>query len=279
MGILVLNATGNVGGSTLEALVAAGHEVAAGARQPERIADLPGVRRVRFDYADPTSWDGALEGATRLFLMSPPGVANPIPLVAPFLEAALPRLERVVFMTADGVQYDDNIPLRRLELQIEASGVAFAHLRPNWFMQNFHTFWWGGIQATGKILVPAADARTAFVDTRDIGAVAAAILTADEAPNAGLPVSGPESLTYAEAAAILTRESGRAVGYQHVEPEDFRQALLQAGLPEDYAAFMLVIFGAVRDGFAAAVNDTVLRFTGRAPRTVADYARDTFSKA
>jgi uncharacterized protein YbjT (DUF2867 family) len=141
-------------------------------------------------------------------------------------------------------------------------------------MQNFHTFWWPAVQATGNILLPAADSRTAFVDTRDIGLAAAAALTAEPAPNRAYTITGPESLTYAEAAAILSAETGRAIGYQDIPPEAFAASLTQAGLPADYVALLTGMFAFVRQGAAAATSDDFEALTGQKPRALAQFARD-----
>lgn len=271
---LVLGATGNVGSGVVEGLAAKGLSVVAATRDPAS-AKLPaGVKAVRFDVADATSWDAALDGAEALFLLSPPGVVDAAGLLGPFLTRALAVVKRVVFMSADGVQYNDEIPLRRVELQIERSGVGYAFIRPSWFMQNFHTFWWPGVQATGSILVPAADSRTAFIDTRDIALAAVAALTAPQAPDRGFSISGPESLTYAEAAAILTAETGRAIGYQDISPAAFAAALEQAGLPLDYVAMLNGMFDFVRQGSASAISPEFEALVGHPPRSLAQFARD-----
>lgn len=271
---LVLGATGNVGSGVVEALAAKGHAVVAATRDPAK-AKLPeGVKAARLDLADATTWEAALDGVEGLFLLSPPGVVDAVGAVGPFLTRALKQVKRVVLMTADGVQYDDNIPLRRLELQIEASGVGYAIIRPSWFMQNFHTFWWPGIAATGDILLPAGDSRTAFIDTRDIALAAAAALTAPAAPNRAYTITGPEALTYAEAAATLTAQTGRKIGYQDIAPAAFAASLVQAGLPEDYVGMLTGMFDFVRQGSASQVSSDFEALTGHKARTVAQFAAD-----
>ena len=78
---------------------------------------------------------------------------------------------------------------------------------------------------------------------------------------------------YADAAAILSRVAGRPIRYQNLDEQVFKAGLIGAGLPEDYASFMLVLFSTVRAGHAAAVSKTVPTLLGRA-RTLEDYAAD-----
>ena len=273
--ILVLGATGQVGAGVVQALAAhPGVQVVAGARDPARLALPEGAQAVRFDYGDLSTFEEALSGVERLFLMAPPGVVQAKALLGPFLERAFTSVKRVVMMTASGVEFDDQIPLRQVELMIEASGVDYAHLRPGWFMQNFHNFWKPAIDATGHIMVPAQEALTAFIDARDIARAAAAALVKEDHVNRGYTLTGPEALTYAQAAQILSEQTGRSIGYTSAPEDAFFESLKGAGLPEDYAGMMLALFAAVRAGFAAQVSPDVEALTGQAPGTLAQYAAD-----
>jgi hypothetical protein len=53
-----------------------------------------------------------------------------------------------------------------------------------------------------------------------------------------------------------------------------RSALLGAGLPADYTEFLLVILGFFNAGYAERITGAVQQITGRAPRTLAQYAAD-----
>jgi len=53
-----------------------------------------------------------------------------------------------------------------------------------------------------------------------------------------------------------------------------REGLLAAGLPADYGEFLLVILGYFKAGYSERTTNAVEIITGRAPRTVATYARD-----
>ncbi len=76
-----------------------------------------------------------------------------------------------------GVDANDAIPLRQLELRIEAAGVPYVLLRPNWFFDNLHGRWFTSISRAGQLALPAEAARTSFVDARDIADVAFVALT------------------------------------------------------------------------------------------------------
>ena len=263
--ILVLGSTGNVGKPLVEMLRVAGETVIAASRRA-------GPGALRFDYGDPSTFAAALDGVDRVFLMTPPGHFAADELMGPFLDVVLEGGRKVVLLSAEGVQFNEEAPLRRVERRIEGSGRPFVFLRPNWFMDNFHTFWLAPMRAVGLIPVPAGEARTAFIDARDIAASAAAVLRSGAFDQQAFSLSGPEALTYAEAAAVISRHAGRTMTYQHVEDEAFVESMTGAGLPADYAAFLALLFRFVRMGAASEVTDHVKRLTGREARRLDEYA-------
>ena len=272
--VLVICATGHVGRPTMDSLVRAGADVRAGSRDPNRISAPPSVERVRFDYSVPDTFDPALEGVDRVFVMAPPGVSAPQKTLAPFLDVATKRVQKIVLLSAAGVEADDNIPLRQIELQIERSGVKFVHLRANWFMDNFHSLFQQPIKKDGVLAVPAADAKTAFIDARDIGACASACFMTDKFDNKGYTLSGIEAYSYGEAAAILSQAAGREIRYTPVDDNTFITSLTEAGLSPSYAAMITSLFAIVRAGHAAATSNVVEELTGRPARTLTEYARN-----
>lgn len=271
--VLVTNATGQVSAAVIANLTSAGHDVVAASRNP-KAPPHPRIHRVHFDYTDPSTFPAALEGVERLFWLSPPLVLDGFSLARPFLDLALERVKKVVVMTASGVQHDDTLPLRRIERLVETSGVAWAHLRPTWFMDNFHTFWAAPMKTQQVIPLPAGDGRTAFVDVRDIGASAAAALTRDDVAGRAYTITGPEALTYAQAAKVLGDAAGHPMHYVPVDDASFVQAMTGVGISEAYARMLTVLFGAVRQGAAAEVTTAVRDLTGRAPRSLEAYARE-----
>lgn len=272
---LVIGATGQVGSAAVQALAARGHVVKAAARGAPQASFASGVESVAFDFREPASYAAALQGVAGAFVMAPPGVLDAYALVAPFLHAAAAKGVRIVLMTSMGVDASEDIPLRRLERVVERSGQPYAIVRPNWFMQNFHTYWMPGIAATSALAVPAADSRTAFVDARDVGEAAAVLLAAPRPEHARAHIlTGPESLSYAEAAATLSQQTGRPIRYQAADDESFRSSMVSAGLPADYVGFLIAIFAAVRAGLNAEVTSDLPSLLGRAPRELATYAAD-----
>ncbi|OKP79212.1 NAD(P)-dependent oxidoreductase [Ensifer adhaerens] len=194
-------------------------------------------------------------------------------LVGPIMAAAAARGIKVVLMTVIGVDADDNIPYRQLELQLEKTGTPFVILRPNWFSDNFQSYWIEGIRH-GAIAVPAAEGRTSFIDTRDIAESIVAALTSEAFNGRAFNLTGPEALSYGEAAAILSRVTVKPIAYTPVDDETFVGVLVGAGVPEDYARFLASIFHPVREGWVENPTGDVKILTGHEPRSLETYAKD-----
>jgi uncharacterized protein YbjT (DUF2867 family) len=177
-------------------------------------------------------------------------------------------------MTAMGADADPTAPMRKLELHLEASGLTWNVIRPNWFMQNFHTFWLHGIKTANAIQLPTGDAKGSFIDARDIAAVASVLLTTDRFDNQAFDLTGDEQLDHTQVAALLSAELGRTIRYEDITPETMRPGLLAAGLPAAYADFLLLILGYFKLGYSERITTAVQDITGKAPRRFADYARE-----
>ncbi len=267
---LIVGASGTVGSELATRLATAGHTVR---RATSRAPTAPD--QVQLDLLSHRGLAHAFEGVDRAFLLAPPGHVNQHELLGPLVEQArAQRLDKVVLMTAMGANADPSAPLRRVELQLEASGLPFNVIRPNWFMQNFHTFWLAGIRDHGTIFLPTGNAKGSFIDARDIAATAAALLDGHAHDGADFDLTGARALDHHEAAAILSKAAGRPIAYQDITPEAMLEGLLGAGLPRPYAEFLNLILGYFKAGYAERTTDAVERLTGRAPIAFEQYAQD-----
>ena len=268
--ILVIGSSGTVGTELVRLLRAQGHTVSeATSRAPTRAG------QVQLDIVTGAGTAQAFDGIERAFLLSPPGYTNQDELLKPLIDAARQhRLQKLVLMTAMGANADEAAPMRKAERYLEQSGVAYNIIRPNWFMQNFNTFWLHGIQTAGKIFLPVGQAKGSFIDARDIAAVAASLLGSTTYEGQAFDLTGPRALDHDEVAAILSLATGRAIGFQDITPEAMLDGLLQAQLPPDYAQFLVTILGYFKAGYSERVTDVVARISGKAPRTIEAYARD-----
>lgn len=267
--ILVLGASGTVGSELSRLLESAGHTVR---RATSR---TPGAGQAHVNLVTGQGIAEALNGTDAAFLLAPPGHVNQDELLGPVIEQARAlRIEKVVLMTAMGVDADRSIPLRKAELLLERSGLAWNVIRPNWFMQNFNSNWLHGITHAGAIKLPVGNAKGSFIDTRDIAAVAAALITRGEFDDQAFDLTGSEALDHHQVARILSAEAGRMIGFDDITPEAFHASLLAAGMPPSYADLLLGLMHNFRQGWSERITGEVQRITLRAPRTLAEYAHD-----
>lgn len=268
--ILVIGSTGTIGTPLVKALLAKGESVKAASRTGKA---AEGAEGVRFDYTDASTYTDAFDGVDRLFLILAGGRLDAIDALTPVVEEAARRKVKIVFLSVFGVDADDSIPYRQVELKIIASGAPYVILRPNWFADNFHTYWKAGIEH-GQIAVPAGEGKSSFIDVRDIADSAAAALTSTAFDNKAFNLTGPKAFSYGEAATIISQAIGKPVGYSAVSDDVFIGILTGAGVPKDYAAFLASIFYPVREGWTSAVTGDVETLTGHAPRSLETYVAD-----
>lgn len=269
--VLVVGGTGTVGSEVVRILKSEGYRVRATTSKPlTEKGDLVQVNLVTGEGIV-----AAMEGVDRAFFLSPPGHADQYAILSSLIQEAKRRgLKKVVLMTAMGANAVETTPFRRAEIDLEKSGLVYNIVRPNWFFQNFNTFWVQGIQTQNKILLPAGTAKVSFIDARDIAAVVAKLLVNDEKANQVFDITGPESVDHSEVAQAISRVTDKPIVYQEIKPEDLKAGLLAGGVPKDYVEFMLLIFGFLRQGYNASVNPNVKMILGREPNGLMKYAQD-----
>lgn len=276
MKVFVYGGSGLVGGHLIKELLSQGHEVFAGSRKPESQKGSNQLHWVFADSSELTKGQEILEKVDAAFFMGPPRQTNQYEILSPWIEKAKQvGLKKLVLMTAMGVEHaPPEAPFRKTEIMLEGAGIPWNIIRPNWFMQNFHTFWIAGIKQGGKIYFPGGNATTSFIDARDIASVASVLLTTSKNDNHAFTLTGPESIDHKTVADHLTKVSGKNIEYVDVDPKVFESSLVAAGLTKDYAAFLVMIAGALKEGFASPILDTVKTLTGKDPITFSQYAKE-----
>jgi uncharacterized protein YbjT (DUF2867 family) len=118
------------------------------------------------------------------------------------------------------------------------------------------------------------DARQSFVDVRDITDVAVLALTRPGHEGQVYELTGPESLTYADIAAVLSEVLGKTVRYVDVPNEAAEESMRRSGMPEWNARAVAELFRYFASGAAARTTDTVAKLLGRPPISFAQFARE-----
>jgi uncharacterized protein YbjT (DUF2867 family) len=277
--VFVTGATGITGHATVSALRAAGVEVIAGVHSPEKSGRLQGLGAAieRLDYADVAGMTAAMRGADRLFLVNPVTHEIEKHTVSIVQAAKAAGIVHIAKMSGLDVDSDPGFTLgrwhRAAERAIEASGLDWTFLRPSSFMQNFLGSA-SSIKEQGTYNSPFGSAAVNFIDARDIGEVAAGVLSSDGHAGKIFNLTGPKGITNAEVAQVLSRTAGKTVTCIHISVEQLRQALVGHGVPEIEAAAAAELSGVMATGTAGYVSPDVERLLGRPPRDFAQFAAD-----
>jgi len=267
--ILVTGASGNVGGAVLRELLQVGAPVRSMYRSPAEVAKAPaGANPVIADFADRASLDRALDGVESVFLVCAP-IPQLVELESNMVVACrAQRIRHVVQNSALGAgTYDKSFPSWHylVEQRLQASGVPATIFRPETFMQNIPTYYGGTIKSDLAFYAAERNAPIAFIDVRDVAAVGARLLTSDEHIGKTYTLTGPEALTYAQVAEKLSKLLGTAIRYVDLTPQQMKQALLQAGMPQWQADALVDLQDYYTEGPGARVTDDVQQILGRPP--------------
>ena len=264
---LVLGGTGKTGRRVAKRLEARGLPVRVGSRSGEP----------PFDWEDRTTWAPALRGVESVYVTYYPDLAVPGAVAAVRLFSSLAveaRVRRLVLLSGRGEPEAERAELALQEVVDARAGAEWTILRSTWFMQNFSEDYMLEHVLSGEIRLPAGDVPTPFLDADDIADVAVAALTDEGHAGQLYELTGPRSLTFAEAAAEIAAATGHEVRYVPVSLEEHAAEAAEHGVPAEVVELLTYLFDEVVDGRNADTTDGVRRALGREPRDFADYARD-----
>ncbi|MFF2624381.1 NAD(P)H-binding protein [Kitasatospora griseola] len=273
--IVVTGATGNVGGSLVRALTAAGVPTTATSRNVSA-ADVPEhVAHRRADLADPAGLRAVFDGADALFLQNGGPSAH---LLSPHGIVEVARaagIGRVVLLSSQGVatrpeSQSHGATALAFEEAVRQSGLAWTILRPGGFHSNAYA-WAEPVRAHRTVAAPFADVALPSVDPDDIAEVAAVALRADGHDGRIYELTGPVATTPRQRAEALADALGEPVRFVEQTAEEARAQLLDF-LPAPVVETTLSILGAPTPA-ERRISPDVERVLGRAPRTFADWAR------
>lgn len=270
MTLLVTAATGHLGRLAIDALRdrgVAASDIVAGVRTPAKADDLAarGIRVVELDYSRPETLAPALEGVTRVLLISGTDadrVAGHRNVIAAARQAGVERLVYTSAPRVDEIDYALGADHLATERAIADAGLNATILRNNWYTENYLDAVSRAVE-TGVIVAAVGDARVASASRRDYAEAAAVALISEEFRGQTLELGGDVAWTYHDLAAAAGEVLGREVAYQEVSLADLTAGLQQAGLDAGTAAFVAGIDDAIARGALAQTDGTLSRVIGR----------------
>jgi uncharacterized protein YbjT (DUF2867 family) len=284
--ILVMGATGTLGGEVVKQLSSStpAVNIKAGvhsAQNVNKVKDGDKVEVVLIDYNKPETLKEALSQVDKLFLLTP-DVPNAHELASKLvIEAKKAGIRHIVKQSVMGADLEADVGTFRLHRQaeeiIEQSGIPFTFLRPNEFMQNFINFHSHFIKNNNAFYLPLEDAKVSLVDVRDIAAVAVKSLTEDTSDkhnNKTYLITGPEALSYYQAAEILSSATDKKISYVNISEEEARGAMKEMGMSDWLINTISELHDYFRKGNASQVSSAVEEVTGKKPISFSQFAKD-----
>jgi NAD(P)H dehydrogenase (quinone) len=277
MSLVVTGASGSLGRLAVESLLARGvapSQIVAGARTPEKLADLAarGVATARVDYDDPASLAEAFAGASKVLLVSGNEFGKRVAQHTAVAQAAKDAGASLVYTS---IPYADRTSIalgaehKGTEAAIREVGVPVTFLRNGWYFENYlpqlPTYLEHGVVGA------AGEGRVSAAPRGEYAEAAAAVLATDGHEGKVYELGGDTSFTLTELAESVAKHSGQAVTYTEVPLEQLVKILEGAGFPPPVAQIFADTDRAIGLGELEVTTGDLGRLIGR-PTTTLDEA-------
>ncbi|MDF0681673.1 MAG: SDR family oxidoreductase [Candidatus Nitrosocosmicus sp.] len=293
--LLVTGASGTVGHELVKQLLAspphlANHNIIAGVHSKngaEKLNNYSGLKIVDFDYSKSDTITNAFRNVNSLFLLTipnPDSLDNFVDLINLAKNSGISYV--VKLSVQETIDSEPKTMLGRLHKQeekiVEESGIPHTFLCPTGFMQNFVTFYGDTIRTQNVFYAPTGDGKVSFVDSRDIATVAATILLSQSSKrkqyeNQSFNLTGPEALSYGQAAEIISNIVGRKISYRDIPESKARDNMEMLGMKKWLVDAIIELHNITKSGKASGITDSVESIIGRKPHRFEEFVIDYIS--
>jgi len=190
------------------------------------------------DYTDAASVAQALEGASKVLLISGSEVGQRVDQHRTVIEAA--AAEGVELIAYTSIANADTTGMKlaaehqATEAILKDSGVPFALLRNGWYLENY-TDQLQGTLAQGVLAGSAGDGKVSAASRVDYAEAAAAVLVADNQAGKVYELGGDHAFTLTELAGEISAAADKPVAYQDLPASDYAGLLAGFGVPQAFA--------------------------------------------
>jgi NAD(P)H dehydrogenase (quinone) len=282
--ILVTGASGKLGKRVIELLLEGGKakRVIAATRRPESLAALAarGVEVRRADFDDEASLASAFQGVERALLISTDALDEPgkrqrqhRAAIEAFKVAGVQHVAYTSIVNPVASRILISADHAATEAELEKSGLHHTVLRNNMYSDMLVL---GTLQraiAASKLVNASGAGKVGYVTREDCARIAAAVVSAPPTGNQKLDVTGPETLSGAEVAALVSEISAKKLEHLSIPLGALIDGMVQHGLPRPLAEVYASFDAGIAAGELDVKSDSVERFTGARPQALGDFLR------
>ncbi|WP_346925773.1 SDR family oxidoreductase [uncultured Arthrobacter sp.] len=275
--LAVTGSSGNLGGLVARLLAEAGSPQRLLVRDAARAPELEGAVPAVCTYMDSVQAKSALDGVQTLFMVSAAEAEDRLQQHYAFVDAAMAAgVQHIVYTSFFGAAPDSTFTLGRdhyaTEEWIKASGMDYTFLRDNFYLDFLPLLaGWDGV-----IRGPAGDGAVAAVARADIARSAVTVLR-DPALHVGktYDLTGPEDISLAAAADLLTAGTGRTITFHNESVEEAYASRASYGAPPWQVDAWVSTYTAIAAGELAGPTSAVHELTGREPLGLAQFLAES----
>lgn len=261
---LITGGNGKTGRRIAQRLEALGFDIRIGSRSG----------KPAFDWYDRSTWKAALADISDVYISFQPDLAIPASyaIIDAFLtEAIKAGVDKFVLLSGRGEE-----EAVRVENLLMESGMNFTILRASWFNQNFSENYLLEPVLAGIVEMPSGNVPEPFIDADDIADAAVAAFTNHAHDNKLYSITGPELLTFRQAVAIISEETGRKIVFNDLTIDEYKEQLRSLDIPEDFIELIVYLYSQVMDGRNSSVTYDLETLIGRKPKRFREFAREAF---
>ncbi|WP_211882243.1 SDR family oxidoreductase [Pseudarthrobacter albicanus] len=275
--LAVTGSTGQLGGVVARLLADAGSPQRLLVRDAGRAPELEDAVPVVFTYGDPGLARASLAGVKTLFMVSAAEAEDRLQQHFTFIDAAAAAgVQHIVYTSFFGAAPDAVFTLARdhfaTEERIKASGMDYTFLRDDFYL-DFLPLLAG---EDGLIRGPAGEGVMAAVARADVARSALTVLR-DPALHVGrtYDLTGPEDISLARAADILSAGTGRTIIFRNETLEEAYASRAPYGAPPWQVDAWVSTYTAIAAGQLAGPTSAVHELTGREPLSLAQFLAES----
>ncbi|MCH8035417.1 MAG: NmrA family NAD(P)-binding protein [Bacteroidetes bacterium] len=261
--ILVLGGKGKTGSRVAERLTKLGKTIRIGSRS----------EKPPFDWENPETWAGALEGMDMVYITFQPDLAVPgaLKTIEGFTSQAVKAgIQKMVLLSGKGEKEAE-----LCEQAVMSAGADWTIVRASWFNQNFSESFFLDPILAGDVALPRAEALVPYVDVDDIADVVVESLLDNKHVGQTYELTGPHQLTFEQVIEEISRVTGRDIKFSSITMDEYTKMLKEYQVPEDYIWLINYLFTEVLVDKNSVVTNDIEKVLGRKAKDFGEYARET----